>query len=109
MPAPTLNAASPVTVPSKTYDKVWIEELVIRGYDPNGDVTADARLRYFGEFDNGDGTTTREFGPDVVRLNATNLLSNPDADPDLDAAVTSLMAYVAKLAVAQGVVAAPQE
>lgn len=108
MPAPTLNAASPVTVPAKTFDKVWIEELVIRGYDPNGDVTADARLRYFGEFDNGDGTTTREFGADVVRISATNLLSNPDNDPDLDAAVTSLMAYVAKLAIAQGVVAAPE-
>ena len=103
MPIETLNAATPVTVPSKTYDKVWIEELVIRGYDPNADVTADARLRYFGEFDG-----KREFGADVVRVSATNLLSNPDNDPDLDAAVTSLMAYVAKLAIAQGVVAAPE-
>jgi len=103
MPAPTLNAATPVTVPAKTFDKVWIEELVIRGYDPNGDVSADARLRYFGEFDG-----KREFAADIVRLQATNLLANPENDPDLDAAVTSLMAYVAKLAVQQGVVAPPE-
>ena len=104
MPAPTLNAATPVTVPSKTYDKVWIEELVIRGYDPNADVTADARLRYFGEFDG-----KREFGADVVRVSATNLLSNPDNDRDPDTAVTSPMAFVAKLAITQGVVAGPGE
>jgi len=99
MPIETLNAATPVTVPSKTYDKVWVEELVIRGYDPNGDVTADARLRYFGEFDG-----VREFAPEVVRISAGNLLTNPENDPDLDAAVTALMAYVAKLAAAQGVI-----
>lgn len=102
MPVETLTAASPVTVPAKTYDKVWIEEIVIAAPDPNGDASARVRMRLFTEVEG-----KKELLDKVHFVQADGLLSNAAADADLDAAVTHLMAYVGKVAVQEGIVAAP--
>ena len=102
MPVETLPAASPVTVPAKTYDKVWVEEVVISAPDPNGDASARVRMRLFTEVDG-----VKELLDKVHFVQADGPLANASNDPDLDAAVTHLMAYVGKVAVQEGIVAAP--
>lgn len=101
MPVPTLSAAQPVVV-NKVYDRVWVEEIVISASDPNADASARVRLRLFAEVDG-----SRELAPDAVILGIDNVLEASATDPDLDAAVTAIMGYVAKLAVDRGVVAPP--
>ena len=32
---PILDAAEPTVIPAKTYDRVWIEEVIIKAPDPN--------------------------------------------------------------------------
>lgn len=100
MPVPTLLAASPLTV-SKTYDKVWVEEIVISAPDPNADAVARVRLRLFA-----DAGGQRELSPEPILLSVNGLLAQAAGDADLDAVVTALMAYVAKLAASRGIVAA---
>ena len=104
MPIETLTAAEPITVPAKTFDKIWVEEINIYAPDPNGDAQASARLRHFS-----DEGESREFSPKVSFVNANAILSGAANDPDLDAAITSLMKYIAKLGTQQGVIAAPPE
>lgn len=104
MPVETLTAAAPITVPAKTFDKIWVEEIVVHAPDPNGDARATARLRHFCEVDG-----VREFAPAVSFVAADSVLSGAATDPDLDAALTSLMRYIAKLGIENGVIATPAE
>jgi len=102
MPIPTLLAASPTSI-NATYDKIWVEEIVISAPTLGGDATARVRLRKFRSTDDGG-----EFAPDAGEwLQVDSLLAGAESDPDLAAVVTSLMAYVAKVGVEQGVIAPP--
>jgi hypothetical protein len=100
MPVQTLTAATPLSI-NKVYDKVWVEEIVISALDPNADATARVRLRLFTDADG-----VRELAPEPILLAVDSLLSNAATDPELDAVVTGLMGYVAKVAASKGIVAA---
>lgn len=100
MAIPTLYASQPIAI-SATYDKLWVEEIVISAPEVGGDATARVRLRHFRTTDNG-----VECSPDTgVLLRVENLLASSTQDPDLAAAVQALMAYVAKIGQENGVVA----
>jgi hypothetical protein len=105
MTPPLLIAASPLTVPARNYDRVWIEAIEITAPSPSGDATARVRLRRF-DVDEAGVVHTE---PDSQKLEVENLLAASQADPDLAAAVGSLMSYIAKIGVAQGVIAPPAE
>ena len=102
MAVPTLAAANP-TVINATYPSIFVEEVVISG-ELNGDFNARVRLRKFRTLPDGSG----EFAPDAGEwLTVDSLLAGAESDPDLAAVVGSLMAYVAKVGVQQGVIAPP--
>jgi hypothetical protein len=102
MPIPTLLAASPTSI-NATYDKIWVEEIVISAPTLGGDATARVRLRKFRSTEDGG-----EFAPDAGEwLTVDSLLAGAESDPDLAAVVTSLMAYVAKKGIEAGVIAPP--
>jgi hypothetical protein len=102
MPIPTLLAASPTSI-NATYDKIWVEEIVISAPTLGGDATARVRLRKFRSTDDGG-----EFAPDAGEwLTVDSLLAGAESDPDLAAVVGSLMAYIAKVGIMQGVIAPP--
>ena len=104
MPIETLNAASPITVPAMSYDKVWMEELVISAPDPNEDATARLRLRLFTV--NEDGSKTLH--PAVRVIVKNGLLAGETEDAELSQAITALMNYVGKVAIEDGFVSAPE-
>lgn len=96
----TLFAQNP-TVINATFDKVWVEEIVISAPDLGGDATARVKLRKFRSTDKG-----AEFSPDPGEwITVEGILSGAEADPGLGAVVTSLMAYVAKKGREEGVIA----
>lgn len=100
MPIETLYAAAP-TVINATYDKIWIEEIVISAMSLGGDATARVRLRKFRTTDEG-----AEFSPDPAEtLTVSELLAGAEADADLSAAVGAMMNYVGKVGREQGVIA----
>ena len=100
MSLPVLPAASPTTIPEKVYDRVWVEEIVIKGPDPNGEVSGEVKLHKYGMFD---GVAELEpNGGQWIRVN--NMLEESQTDADLAAAMTSLIAYVTKLGQAQDII-----
>jgi hypothetical protein len=101
MPIPTLSAADPLVVPAKTYDSIWVEEVVISAPDINAPVNARVRLRRFGIVD---GVAELESAPGQW-VEVSDVLTGAAADPELAAVVGSLMVYVAKIGREQGVVA----
>lgn len=105
MAIPTLTAATPLTVPAKVYDKIWVEEVVISAPDPNGDASARVRLRKFTVVD---GVAELEPTPGNW-LQINDLLANSETDADLAQVVSSLMAYIAKVGAAEGVITAPEQ
>lgn len=103
MELPLLIAASPLSVPARNYDRVWIEAIEITAPSPSGDAVARVRLRRF-DVDEAGVVHTE---PDSQKLEVENLLATAQTDPDLAAAVGSLMSYIAKVGVQQGVIAPP--
>lgn len=99
MPVPSLYAAQPLTI-NKTYDKVWVEEIVISAPDPNADASARVRLRLFRD-NNGE----RELAPEVIRMSVEGIMASASADQELDSAVTALMGYIGRKAAQEGIVA----
>lgn len=96
----TLFAAAPTTI-NATFDKMWVEEIVISAPDLGGDATARVKLRKFRSTDDG-----AEFSPESSQwITVEGILSGAEADPDLGAVVSSLMSYVAKKGREQGVIA----
>ena len=93
MSLPILPASSPTTIPAKVYDRVWVEEIVIKGPDPNGEVIGEVKLHKYGMFD---GLAELEpNGGQWIRIE--NMLEESTTDADLAAAMGSLIAYVNKL------------
>lgn len=97
---PILNAADPTTIPAKTYDRVWVEEIIIRAPDPNGDVNGEVKLHKYGIFDN-----VAELDPNGGQwIRVDNMLSKSTEDSDLQAAIAALLSYVSKLGAENGVI-----
>jgi hypothetical protein len=83
MSLPILSAASPTTVPEKVYDRVWVEEIVIKGPDPNGEVSGEVKLHKYGMFDG-----LAELEPDGGQwIRIENMLAESDTDADLAVAM----------------------
>ena len=100
MSLPILSAASPTTIPEKVYDRVWVEEIVIKGPDPNGEVIGEVKLHKYGMFDG-----KAELAPGNGKwIFVEEILKKSDEDSDLQAAMNALIAYVAKLGVENDVV-----
>ena len=100
MSLPILPASSPTTIPEKVYDRVWVEEIVIKGPDPNGEVSGEVKLHKYGMFD---GVAELEpNGGQWIRVN--NMLEESQTDADLAAAMASLISYVTKLGQAEDII-----
>jgi hypothetical protein len=100
---PILNAVEPTVIPAKTYDRVWVEEVVIRAPDPNGDVVGEVKLHKYGMFD---GVAELEPG-NGQWIRVENMLAKSAEDADLQTAMSALLAYVGKIGVENNVVAPP--
>lgn len=97
---PVLNASNPTEIPAKVYDRVWIEEVIIRARDPNGDFGGEVKLHKYGMFDG-----KAELAPGNGKwIFVEEILKKSDEDSDLQAAMNALIAYVAKLGVENDVV-----
>ena len=90
---PILNAKDPKVIPEKIYDRVWIEEVVIKAPDPNGEVQGEVKMHKYGMFN--DVAELEPNGGTWIRIE--NMLSESVTDADLAAAMGSLIAYVAKI------------
>lgn len=101
MSLPILNAVEPTVIPAKTYDRVWVEEIVIRAPDPNGDVVGEVKLRKYGMFD---GVAELEPG-NGQWIRVENMLQKAASDTDLQTAMSALLTYVGKIGVENNVVA----
>ena len=99
MPIETLISADPLVIPAKSYDAVWVEEVVISAPDPIMPVSARVRLRRFCQEDGSLEPTQGQW------LEVQDVLTGAEADPELGAVVASLMAYVAKIGRENGVIA----
>lgn len=100
---PILEAVAPEVIPAKTYDRVWVEEIVIRAPDPNGEVIGEVKLRKYGMF-NG----LAEFEPGHGQwIRIDSMLSKADSDSDLGTAITALMGYVGKIGVENNIITPP--
>lgn len=103
MSLPILNAADPTTIPAKTYDRVWIEEIVISAPDPNGDANGRIRLRKYGVFDG-----VAELDPNGGQwISVENMLSKSEQDNELQTAISSLLAYIGKIGTENNIIATP--
>jgi hypothetical protein len=93
MSLPILSAASPTTIPAKVYDRVWVEEISIKGPDPNSEVSGEVKLHKYGMFDG-----VAELEPDGGQwIRMDKMLEESATDSDLAAAMGALIAYVNKL------------
>ena len=102
---PTLYTAPSATVSiNAVYDRIWLREVVISAPQIGGEAEARVMLARYRLTDDG----VEEAPAEPLRLHLRDLLAGADADPDLAAVVTSLMAYVAKAGIEQGLIAAPE-
>jgi len=100
MSLPILNAVDPTVIPAKTYDRVWVEEIVIRAPDPNGDVNGEVKLHKYGLFDG-----VAELDPNGGQwIRVDNMLAKSSEDADLQAAISALLAYVGKVGVENNII-----
>lgn len=101
---PILDAVNPEVIPAKTYDRVWIEEVVIRAPDPNGDILGEVKLRKYGMFDG-----VAEFEPGNGQwIRVENMLEKSETDATLQTAMTALIGYVMQVGVENNVITPPQ-
>lgn len=100
---PVLYCAEPLTY-AATYDRIWLREVVISAPQVGGEAEARVMLARYRLTETG----VEEAPAEPLRLHLKDLLAGADADPDLAAVVTSLMRYVAKAGIEQGVIAAPE-
>lgn len=98
---PIFNAQEPNTIPAKIYDKIWIEEIVIKAPDPNGDAVGEVKLHKYGVFEG-----VAELDPNDGRwITIPNLLSESDQDTDLANALSSLLVYIQKIGQSNNIIA----
>lgn len=98
---PILNAADPTLVPAKMYDRIWVEEIIIRAPDPNGDVNGEVKLHKYGMFDG-----VAELEPNGGQwIRVEGMLSQANEDTDLQTAINALLSYVNKLGIENNIIA----
>lgn len=109
---PILNAADPSEIPAKVYDRVWVEEVVIRAPDPNGDISGEVKLHKYGMFSaldpEGEEIQVAELDPNGGKwIRVSNMLEKSASDPNLQAAMAGIIGYVAQLGVENNIISAP--
>lgn len=102
---PNIQPSQPVVIPAKVYDKFWVEEVIISAPNVNGDATGRVLLKKFGVFD---GLAEMMPGDNGTWITIENLLSKTESDNDLANIVQSLLLYIQKVGIEQGVVADPE-
>jgi hypothetical protein len=100
MSIPVFDAVDPITVPSKNYNRIWVEEVVISAPDPNGDADARVKLRRFCVVN---GVAELEPSPGEW-LSVPDVLNTAETDADLALVVNALMAYIAKVGRANDII-----
>lgn len=112
---PVFPASENTVIPEKIYDRIWINEISIRGGDPNGDVNGEVKMTKYGMFPTGevdaDGqpiliAETWDSNQDVW-LSIPNMLAASETDPELNMAMQALLGYAYKLGVMNGVIFNP--
>lgn len=99
---PILNAVMPTVIPAKTYDRVWVEEIIIRAPDPNDDVNGEVKLHKYGIVDG-----VAELDPNGGQwVRVDNMLAKSTEDTDLQNAISSLLNYVAKVGIENNIISA---
>ena len=102
---PTLYTAPSATVSiNAVYDRIWLREVVLSAPQIGGEAEARVMLTRFRTTETG----VEEAPAEPLRLHLRDLLAGADSDPDLAAVVESLMKYVAKAGIEQGLIAPPQ-
>lgn len=101
---PNIEPIEPSIIPAKTYDKYWVEEVNISAPNVNGDAVARVKLRKFGVFD---GVAEFMPGDQGTNMFIGNILSKSSEDSELANIVQSLLLYIRKAGIEQGLVAAP--
>jgi len=102
---PTLYTSPSATVSiNAVYDRIWLRECVIQASQIGGEAEARVMLTRFRTTETG----VEEAPAEPLRLHLTDLLAGADADPDLAAALSAIMNYVAKAGVEQGLIAPPE-
>lgn len=100
---PILNAVDPIIVPEKIYDKVWVEEIIIKCPDPNKDIIGEVKLHKYGMFN---GLAELEPG-NGQWIRVENMLEKAAFDQDLQSAISTLLLYVSKIGIENNVIAPP--
>lgn len=100
---PVLYCAEPLTY-AATFDRIWVREIVVSSPQIGGEAEARVMLTRFRTTETG----VEEAPAEPLRLHLKDLLSGADADPDLAAAISAIMTYVAKAGIEQGVIAPPE-
>ena len=102
---PVLHTSESATLTyAATYDRIWVREVVISSPQIGGEAEARVMLARYRLTETG----VEEAPAEPLRLHLRDLLAGADADPDLAAVVESLMRYVAKAGIAEGLIAAPE-
>jgi len=102
---PVLYTSPDATVSiNAVYDRIWLREVVISAPVVGGEAEARVMLARYRLTDDG----VEEAPAEPLRLHLRDLLAGADADPDLAAALSAIMNYVAKAGIEQGVIAAPE-
>jgi hypothetical protein len=103
MSLPVFYASNPLTTPSQSYNKIWIEKVEIDAPSPDKDAIAIVRLRRF--YTSEDGTVYTE--PESIKMQIDNILTYSAQDPDLANTISTIMGYVFKVGVARGIIQNP--
>ena len=96
---PELIATEPTSRPAVTYDRYWVQTLVVRAPAPNQPADATVILAAYAS---ADGSLSGE----TVNLTVSDLFTRAAGDQKLAKAMVSLMQAVQQIAAADGLVVA---
>jgi hypothetical protein len=96
---PELIAADPISRPAVTYDRYWLQTLVMQAPSPTQKATATVILAPYSQ---ADGSLLGQ----TVTLAVDDLFARAATDAQLAGAMAALVAAVQRLAADQGIVAA---
>jgi uncharacterized protein YcnI len=98
MSMPILNVPTPETKPAVTFDRFWLETLVVRS-SVGGDATAHVTLTPY-------SSTTGESSPNAVTMEVPNIMAGAEESPAMALALAAVLEAVKAEGIARGVIAA---
>ena len=97
----TIFTKTTTVVPQKVFDRLWVQQINISAPTPTGDATARISFKKFAVTD---GEVFLSDEP-PINLDLNSLFLRAETDAELAGIMSSLMAYVHKVADAQGIAA----